>query len=65
MLNESFAMILYSLAQETAVDADIRTGDETAGFGTGEENRGANQFLRFAETIHRRVRPDGFRAVSR
>ncbi len=52
------------LRQEPAIDTNIAAGDETAGFGTGEKDRRANQFVGFAKTSHGRVTQDGLGAGS-
>src|SRR5258708_35471821 len=46
------------LAQEAAIDADIGAGDEAAGLGAGQEDRGADQLALAAEARHRGVAED-------
>src|SRR5262249_10429463 len=67
MLNEQFAMIGPSdgLTQESSIHANIGTRDETTRLRAGQKNCRAYQFMRLAKPVHRRVRPDGFCAVTR
>ena len=43
------------LSEEAAVDAEVRAGDEAAGFVAGQKNGRADEFGGFAESAHWRV----------
>lgn len=59
-----FLYFLYGLSQKTAIDPDISARDEAAGSGAGQENRGADEFMSFAEATHGCVAHGRLRAGS-
>ena len=59
ILEEARTEELDGLAEETAVDANIGTGDERTGLGTGQKNGGTNEFLRLSKAAHWGVAEDG------
>ena len=46
------------MREVTAVDDEFGAGDEAAGFVGGEEDAGADEFVAFAEALHRSVAPN-------
>ena len=53
---------LNRLRKEAAVHDDVRASHKARCLVRGKEDGGADEFVAFAETLHRSVAPDGLRA---